>query len=124
MEAHILEHNHEEILRRVRGELPGDELLGDLADLYRIFGDGTRIKILYALLEEEMCVCAIAELLGMNQSAISHQLRILKDANLVGRRREGKEVFYFLSDSHVRNMIAQGFIHLMEERKEEGDEEE
>lgn len=124
MEAHILEHNHEEILRRVRGELPGDELLCDLADLYRIFGDGTRIKILYALLEEEMCVCAIAELLGMTQSAISHQLRILKDANLVGRRREGKEVFYFLSDSHVRNMIAQGFIHLMEERKEEGDEEE
>ena len=97
-----MEHNHEEILRRVRGKLPGDELLGDLADLYRIFGDGTRIKILYALLEEEMCVCA----------------------NLVGRRREGKEVFYFLSDSHVRNMIAQGFIHLMEERKEEGDEEE
>lgn len=124
MEAHILEHNHEEILRRVRGKLPGDELLGDLVDLYRIFGDGTRIKILYALLEEEMCVCAIAELLGMTQSAISHQLRILKDANLVGRRREGKEVFYFLSDSHVRNMIAQGFIHLMEERKEEGDEEE
>lgn len=124
MEAHILEHNHEEILRRVRGKLPGDELLSDLADLYRIFGDGTRIKILYALLEEEMCVCAIAELLGMTQSAISHQLRILKDANLVGRRREGKEVFYFLSDSHVRNMIAQGFIHLMEERKEEGDEEE
>lgn len=120
----MLEHNHEEILRRVRGELPGDELLGDLADLYRIFGDGTRIKILYALLEEEMCVCAIAELLGMTQSAISHQLRILKDANLVGRRREGKEVFYFLSDSHVRNIIAQGFIHLMEERKEEGDEEE
>ncbi len=119
-----MEHNHEEILRRVRGKLPGDELLGDLADLYRIFGDGTRIKILYALLEEEMCVCAIAELLGMTQSAISHQLRILKDANLVGRRREGKEVFYFLSDSHVRNMIAQGFIHLMEERKEEGDEEE
>lgn len=124
MEAHILEHNHEEILRRVRGKLPGDELLGDLADLYRIFGDGTRIKILYALLEEEMCVCAIAELLGMTQSAISHQLRILKDANLVGCRREGKEVFYFLSDSHVRNMIAQGFIHLMEERKEEGDKEE
>lgn len=120
----MLEHNHEEILRRVRRELPEDALLRGLADLYKIFGDGTRIKILYALLEEEMCVCAIAELLGMTQSAISHQLRTLKDANLVGRRREGKEIFYFLSDAHVRNILAQGFIHLMEERKEEGDEEE
>lgn len=117
-------HDHTAILQTVRQELPPEELICDLSDLFKVFGDTTRMRILYSLFESELCVCAIAELLGMTQSAISHQLRILKDANLVGRRREGKEVFYFLSDSHVRNMIAQGFIHLMEERKEEGDEEE
>lgn len=115
-------HDHEAILERVRGELPRDELICDLADLYKLFGDGTRMKILFALLESEMCVCAIAELLGMTQSAISHQLRILKDANLVGRRREGKTIFYFLADDHVRTMIAQGFEHLIEERNEENEE--
>ena len=107
-------HDHEAILRKVRQELPGDELLCDLADLFKIFGDTTRIKILYALLESEMCVCAIADLLGMTQSAISHQLRILKDADLVGRRREGKTIYYSLSDDHVRTIVAQGFEHLME----------
>ncbi len=107
-------HNHIEILERVKHELPTDELLCDLADLFKIFGDTTRIKILYSLFESEMCVCAIAELLGMTQSAISHQLKILKDANLVGNRREGKTVYYFLSDDHVRLVIAQGFEHLTE----------
>ena len=111
-------HNHEAILQKVRQELPTDELLCDLADLFKIFGDTTRIKILYALLESEMCVCAIADLLGMTQSAISHQLRILKDADLVGYRREGKTIYYFLSDDHVRTIIAQGFEHLMEEQEE------
>lgn len=109
------EHNHSEILARVKNELPADEMLCDLSDLFKIFGDTTRIKILYSLFEEEMCVCAIAELLGMTQSAISHQLKILKDANLVGNRREGKTIYYFLSDDHVRTIIAQGFEHLMEE---------
>ena len=85
-------HDHEAILRRVRQDLPTDELLCDLADLFKLFGDTTRIKILFALTESEMCVCAIADLLGMTQSAISHQLRILKDANLVGNRREGKTI--------------------------------
>ena len=115
-------HDHEAILRKVRQELPTDELLCDLADLFKIFGDTTRIKILYALLESEMCVCAIADLLGMTQSAISHQLRILKDADLVGKRREGKTIYYFLSDDHVRTIVAQGFEHLIEEHLEENSE--
>ena len=115
-------HDHEAILRKVRQELPTDELLCDLADLFKIFGDTTRIKILYALLESEMCVCAIADLLGMTQSAISHQLRILKDADLVSKRREGKTIYYFLSDDHVRTIVAQGFEHLIEEHLEESAE--
>ena len=82
-----MEHNHEKMLDMVRHELPTDELLCDLSDLFRLFGDTTRVKILFSLFESEMCVCAIAELLGMTQSAISHQLKILKDANLVANRR-------------------------------------
>ena len=109
-------HNHNEILERVKQDLPTDELLCDLADLFKIFGDTTRIKILYSLFESEMCVCAIAELLGMTQSAISHQLKILKEADLVGNRREGKTIYYFLLDDHVRSVIAQGFEHLIEEK--------
>ena len=112
-------HDHEAILQKVRQDLPTDELLCDLADLFKIFGDTTRVKILYALLESEMCVCAIADLLGMTQSAISHQLRILKDANLVGKRREGKTIYYHLSDDHVRTIVAQGFEHLIEEHLED-----
>ena len=120
----MAKHNHDAILEKVRKELPTDELLCDLADLFKLFGDTTRIKILYALLESEMCVCAIADLLGMTQSAISHQLRILKDANLVGNRREGKTIYYFLSDDHVRTIIAQGFDHLIEEHLEQNEEKE
>ena len=114
-------HDHGDILEKVRRELPTDELLSDLSDLFKIFGDTTRCKILYALFESEMCVCAIAELLGMTPSDISHQLRILKDADLVGKRREGKTIYYFLSDDHVRTIIAQGFDHLIEDdhREEE-----
>jgi transcriptional regulator arsR family len=118
--ASELKHDHVGILEKVRHELPTDELLCDLSDLFKLFGDTTRIKILYSLFESEMCVCAIADLLGMTQSAISHQLRILKDANLVGNRREGKTVYYFLSDDHVRTIIAQGFEHLIEESNEIG----
>ncbi len=114
-------HDHTEILKRVRHELPTDELLCDLSDLFKLFGDTTRLKILFSLFEEPMCVCAIAELLGMTQSAISHQLKTLKDANLVGNRREGKTVYYFLSDDHVRTIVAQGFEHLIEERNEENE---
>ena len=113
-----MQHNHDAVLRRVLSDLPDDELLCDLADLFKLFGDGTRIKILYALLESELCVCAIAELLNMTQSAISHQLKVLKDGNLVANRREGKTIIYFLADAHVRGIIAQGFDHLIEESGE------
>lgn len=113
-------HNHEVILDAVRNELPTDELLCDLSDLFKLFGDTTRMKILYSLFESEMCVCAIAELLGMTQSVISHQLKTLKDANLVGNRREGKTIYYYLSDDHVRTIVAQGFEHLIEARNERG----
>ena len=111
-------HHHEELLAEISKEMPKDELLCDLADLFKIFGDSTRIKILYGLFESEMCVCAIAELWNMSQSAISHQLKVLKDQNLVSNRREGKTIYYFLKDDHVRKIIAQGFEHLMEERQE------
>ena len=84
-----------------------DELLCDLSDLFKIFGDTTRVKILFALMESEMGVCCIAELLGMTQSAISHQLKTLKDANLVANRREGKTILYRLSDDHVRSIVAE-----------------
>ena len=107
-------HDHEALLKKVKKELPDDEILCDLADLYKIFGDTTRIKIMYALYEDEMCVCAIAELLNMTQSAISHQLKTLKDANLVGSRREGKTVYYSLSDDHVKSIIAEGYEHITE----------
>ena len=110
-------HNHEEILCKVKSELPQDELICDLADLFKVFGDTTRMKILYSLFESEMCVCAIAELLGMTQSAISHQLKVLKNANLVANRREGKTIFYFLADEHVRAIVAQGFEHLIEKHQ-------
>ena len=113
----MLKHDHEVILSKVKDELPTDELLCDLSDLFKIFGDTTRVKILFSLIDTEMCVCAIAELLGMTQSAISHQLKALKDANLVGNRRDGKTIYYFLTDDHVRTIVAQGFEHLIEERK-------
>jgi len=111
-------HQHEDILQKVRNDLPTDELLSDLSDLFKLFGDTTRTKILFSLWESEMCVCAIAELLQMTQSAISHQLKILKDAHLVGNRREGKTIYYFLLDEHVRTIVAQGFEHLIEAREE------
>ena len=97
-----------------RNELPDEGLLCDLAELYKVFGDSTRIKILYALFEEERGVGEIAGLLGMSLSAISHQLRILKGAKLVKYRREGKTVFYSLADDHVRTIFAQGMDHICE----------
>ena len=105
---------HPDILSRVAQELPEDEVLYDLAELFKLFGDSTRIKILYALFEAELCVCDIAQLLGLTQSAISHQLRILKGGKLVKFRREGKTVFYSLADEHVRSIIGQGMEHVEE----------
>lgn len=108
-------HAHEDIVARVRATIPGEDALYDLAELFRIFGDSTRIRILYVLFESEMCVCDIALLLGMTQSAISHQLRALKNARLIKSRRDGKTVFYSLADSHVRTIIDQGREHISEE---------
>ena len=107
-------HAHEEIVERVRQELPDEDTLYDLSELFRIFGDSTRIRNLYVLFEAEMCVCDIAALLGMTQSAISHQLRALKNARLVKSRREGKTVFYALADDHVKTIIDQGIEHVKE----------
>ena len=107
-------HAHEEIVERVRGQLPGEDTLYDLTELFRIFGDSTRVRILYVLFEAEMCVCDLAELLGMTQSAISHQLRVLKQMKLVKNRREGKTVYYSLSDGHIQTIISQGMEHITE----------
>lgn len=103
---------HEHIVDKVRSTMPQEENLYDLADLFKVFGDSTRIKIIYALFEAEMCVCDIAALLDMTQSAISHQLRVLKSAELVKYRKEGKIVYYSLDDDHVKNIFAQGFDHI------------
>ena len=107
-------HAHDEIVEKVQKEMPSEDTLYDLTELFRIFGDSTRIRILYVLFEAEMCVCDIAALLGMTQSAISHQLRILKQARLVKARREGKMVYYALGDDHVRTIFAQGLDHILE----------
>ncbi|MCC8049090.1 MAG: metalloregulator ArsR/SmtB family transcription factor [Clostridiales bacterium] len=95
--------------------MPDETKLYDLAELFKVFGDSTRIRILYVLFEAEVCVCDLASALNMNQSAISHQLRILKTNRLVKSRREGKSVFYSLADDHVRTILAQGEEHINEE---------
>lgn len=105
---------HEDLLRAVTSQMPPEEQLTDLAELFKVFGDPTRIRILYVLFEAEVCVCDIAEALSMTQPAISHQLRVLKQARLIKSRREGKSVFYSLADGHVRTIIAQGMEHIGE----------
>ena len=107
-------HLHEDVVRRVEAEMPEEGALFDLAELFKVFGDSTRIRILYLLFESEMCVCDIAQLLGMTQSAISHQLQVLKKSKLVKYRRQGKTVFYSLADAHVRAIIGQGMEHVSE----------
>ena len=105
---------HTDVLETVRTPLPPDEVLYALAELFKIFGASTRIKILYALLQSELCVCDIAGLLDVTQSAVSHQLRVLKDSKLVKFRREGKVVFYSLADDHVSRILSQGMEHIEE----------
>ncbi len=105
---------HNEKVTAVCKTMPKEELLYDLAELYKVFGDSTRIKILFTLYEGEMCVCGIAELLGMTQSAISHQLRVLKQSKLVKFRKEGKTVYYSLSDDHIFKILGQGLEHITE----------
>ena len=114
-----VKHDHQALLELVRRESPDMDMLCDLADLFKVFGDTTRMRILYALSESEMCVCAIAEYLAMTQSAVSHQLKVLKDNHLVHARREGKTIYYSLADDHVRTIIGQGYDHLTEERETE-----
>lgn len=106
---------HEALLQIVQEKLPQEEKLYNLAELFKVFGDSTRIRILFVLFEAEVCVCDLASALCMTQSAISHQLRILKQSKLVKNRREGKSVFYSLADDHVRTIIAQGLEHVEED---------
>ncbi len=107
---------HNDLVKLVREKLPAENDMQDLAELFKIFGDTTRIRILFVLFEAEVCVCDLAETLGMTQSAISHQLKMLKSSGLVRARRRGKSVFYSLADDHVRTIIAQGWDHIMEEK--------
>ena len=105
---------HEDLQKIVNDTMPEETELYDLAELFKVFGDSTRIRILFVLFEAEVCVCDLAKVLNMTQSAISHQLRILKANKLVNSRREGKSVFYSLADGHVRTIIAQGREHIEE----------
>lgn len=105
---------HVAAVDQVRALLPPDEELYDLAELFKIFGDSTRVKILYALLEGELCVCDLASLMEVTQSAVSHQLRVLKNSKLVKFRREGKTIYYALADEHVVRILSQGMEHIKE----------
>lgn len=105
---------HEDVVEKVKSQLPPDEILYDLAELFKVFGDTTRIRILYALFESELCVNDMAQLLELSQTAVSHQLRVLKNNKLVRFRKEGKIVFYSLSDDHVRSIIEMGMEHVEE----------
>ena len=107
-------HAHPELDQRIQQTLPDEGVLCDLAELFKVFGDSSRIKLLQLLMEGELCVCDMAQLLGMSQSAVSHQLRVLKAADLVKFRREGKAVFYSLADEHVRTIISNGMEHVLE----------
>ncbi|MCC8150420.1 MAG: metalloregulator ArsR/SmtB family transcription factor [Lachnospiraceae bacterium] len=106
---------HEDLVKKVMETMPEETELYDLAELFKIFSDSSRIRILFVLFEAEVCVCDLANLLHMSQSAVSHQLRILKQSKLVKNRREGKSIFYSLADDHVRTIIAQGREHIEEE---------
>ncbi len=110
-EEHVV---HEDLIKRVEMGMPSEDSLYDLAELFKVFGDSTRIRILYVLFESEVCVCDLAETLHMTQSAISHQLKILKQSHLVKNRREGKSIFYSLADEHVRLILNQGMEHINE----------
>ncbi|MDR1643369.1 MAG: metalloregulator ArsR/SmtB family transcription factor [Clostridiales bacterium] len=105
---------HEEVVARVKALMPDEDALIDLADLFKLFADSTRVKILSALLHSEMCVCDLAVLLNLTKSATSHQLRSLRTANLVKNRRSGKEVYYTLADDHVKSIFEKGFEHINE----------
>lgn len=105
---------HEDNVKKTINELPDDELIADLSDMFKIFGDQTRVKILMALESGELCVCDIAAVMNMSQSAISHQLRVLKQSNIVKTRREGKVVYYSISDDHVKEIFDMAMVHVQE----------
>ena len=105
---------HHDIVHSVITDMPDDEELSDLADLFKVFGDTTRIRILYTLSKSELCVCDLAEILNMTQSAVSHQLKVLKQVKLVRNRREGKQIIYSLDDGHVAGIINMGLEHILE----------
>lgn len=105
---------HKDLVDKVLSELPDEEVLYDLAELFKVFGDSTRVRILVALFESELCVCDISESLGMTQSAVSHQLQILRTNKLVKGRRDGKQMYYSLADEHVVSIIGQGLSHILE----------
>lgn len=102
------------LVENVRQKMPDEELLYDLAEFFKVFGDSTRIKIIWALFEADMCVCDIAKLLNMSQSAISHQLRVLKNSRLVRYKKSGKTVYYSLNDDHIERIFELGMEHIME----------
>ena len=106
---------HADVVSKITNRMPDEDELYDLAELFKVFGDSTRIRILSVLLGEELCVCDLAEVLGMNQSAVSHQLKILKQAKLINNRREGKQVYYSLADTHVSTILAMGLEHIEEQ---------
>ena len=105
---------HDEIVKKVKATFPKDEMIFDLADFYKIFGDTTRVKILYALDKSELCVCDISALLGMSVSAVSHQLRALRESDLVRTKRDGKVIYYSLADEHVKSILECGIEHISE----------
>ncbi len=106
---------HYDRVEEVQKGMPAEETRYDLAELFKVFGDSTRIKLLFVLFEEELCVCDLAESLSMTQSAVSHQLKILKQNKLVKSRREGKQIIYSLADEHVKSIIYQGLEHIEED---------
>ena len=105
----------EKVVETVRQVMPEEEKFMDLADTFKIFSDSTRIKILYALMQAEMCVCDISALIGMTKSSVSHQLRILKQSNLVKYRKDGRIVYYSIADEHVRSIFNEGMMHILEQ---------
>ena len=106
---------HEDVLARVRAKMPDETPVYEVSELFKVFGDSTRIKILYALFEAELCVCDISKLLGLTQSAVSHQLRLLKVSRIVKSRKQGRVVYYSLDDAHIGQIFAMAFDHVMEE---------
>lgn len=105
---------HTDVIEKIEAMMPKEEQMYDLAELFKVFGDSTRIKLLFVLFEAEVCVCDLAQVLGMTTSAISHQLRVLKQSKLVKSRRFGKTIFYSLADEHVRTILGQGMDHVEE----------